>query len=123
VEPEICPRRQDCARHTAPRYCWHLSFCPVDLGRSFPGNNSARTDKLDVTRVGAFGHSPGGAEALQFCHDDSRCKAGIDLDGAPFGTVVRTGMSQPFLFLMSDHTGELDGESNWIQANFRSLYA
>jgi dienelactone hydrolase len=78
--------------------------------------------RLDMQRVGAFGHSLGGAEALQFCHDDSRCKAGIDVDGAPFGSVVGEGVSQPFMFLMSDHSGESDAESRWIAANFQSLY-
>src|SRR5947199_3425505 len=32
--------------------------------------------RLDMTRVGVFGHSLGGATAAQFCSEDSRCKAG-----------------------------------------------
>ncbi len=48
--------------------------------------------RLDMTRVGVFGHSFGGAAAAQFCHDDFRCKAGIDVDGAPFGSVIREGI-------------------------------
>jgi hypothetical protein len=52
----------------------------------------------------------------------SRCKAGIDVDGAPFGSVVHEGVSQPFMFLMSDHSGESDDESRWVAANFQSLY-
>lgn len=44
---------------------------------------------------------------LEFCHDDLRCKAGIDLDGAPFGSAVKDGVVQPFLFLLSDH-GDLN---------------
>ena len=75
-------------------------------------NASDPTDRfqgrLDMQRVGVFGHSLGGATALQFCHDDLRCKAGIDLDGAPLGNVVADGVHQPFLFLLSDHTGESD---------------
>jgi platelet-activating factor acetylhydrolase isoform II len=62
--------------------------------------------RLDMQRVGVFGHSLGGATALQFCHDDSRCKAGIDLDGAPLGSVIAEGVTQPFMFLLSDHRGE-----------------
>jgi predicted dienelactone hydrolase len=38
--------------------------------------------RLDMTRVGVFGHSFGGATALAFCHDDPRCKAGIDIDSS-----------------------------------------
>jgi len=33
------------------------------------------TGRLDLQRLGMFGHSFGGAQALQFCHDDARCKA------------------------------------------------
>jgi predicted dienelactone hydrolase len=54
------------------------------LGRLNAGNPPGKfTDRLDLTQVGVFGHSLGGATAAQFCHDDPRCKAGIDIDGAP----------------------------------------
>jgi dienelactone hydrolase len=77
---------------------------------------------LDMTRVGVFGHSFGGATALQFCHADSRCKAGIDVDGQPFGSVIQAGLYQPFMFLLSDHSRESDPESDQIRANIRSIY-
>lgn len=57
------------------------------------------TGRLDLSRLGLFGHSLGGATSLQFCHEDLRCKAGIDIDGIPFGSVVADGTTQPFLFL------------------------
>jgi hypothetical protein len=57
------------------------------------------TRRLDMSRLGMFGHSLGGATSLQFCHEDLRCKAGIDIDGIPFGSVVAEGATQPFLFL------------------------
>ena len=50
--------------------------------------------RIDMTRVGAFGHSWGGAQAAQFCHEDSRCRAGVDIDGAPFGSVIQSGISE-----------------------------
>jgi len=78
--------------------------------------------RLDIQRVGAFGHSLGGAEAPQFCHDDSRCKASLDLDGAPWGSVVREGLAQPVMFLMSDHRGESDPQGARMTANFRSIF-
>ena len=81
------------------------------------------TRRLDMTRVGVFGHSFGGAQALQFCHDDSRCKAGIDIDGAPMGGVIQAGVHKPFMFLLSDH-GDVssDAESRQIWADIRSIY-
>jgi pimeloyl-ACP methyl ester carboxylesterase len=81
------------------------------------------TGRLDLQRLGMFGHSFGGAQALQFCHDDARCKAGIDIDGAPYGSVIQDGLQQPFLFLFSDHSRELsDPASKQILANFQSIY-
>ena len=80
------------------------------------------TGRLDMRRLGIFGHSFGGATALQFCHDDSRCKAGIDVDGAPYGSVVREGLAQPFLFLLSDH-GDLSAPENRdVFEKIRSIY-
>jgi predicted dienelactone hydrolase len=78
--------------------------------------------RLDMARVGVFGHSLGGATALQFCHDDSRCKAGIDVDGAPLGDVITTGVTQPFMFLLSDHDREPDAETRPVKANIRAIY-
>jgi predicted dienelactone hydrolase len=80
------------------------------------------TGRLDMTRVGAFGHSFGGAQAAQFCHADSRCKAGIDVDGALFGSVIQQGIHKPFMFLLSDHSRESDPESAQIRANIQSVY-
>jgi dienelactone hydrolase len=89
--------------------------------------NSASSGKLaghlDMHRLGMFGHSFGGATTLQFCHDDARCKAGIDIDGAPYGSVVREGLKQPFMFILSDHSREVsDPESGQIGANIHSIY-
>jgi predicted dienelactone hydrolase len=80
------------------------------------------TGRLDLTRVGAFGHSLGGAAAALFCHEDARCKAGIDIDGAPVGAVIQAGIDRPFLFLLSDHTHESDPEASQILANIQSIY-
>ena len=78
--------------------------------------------RLDMTRIGVFGHSFGGAQAAQFCHEDSRCKAGIDVDGAPFGSVVREGLHQPFMFILSDQIHSSDAESRQVIANIQSIY-
>jgi predicted dienelactone hydrolase len=78
--------------------------------------------RLDMQRIGVFGHSLGGATALQFCHDDSRCKAGIDVDGAPLGSVIGEGVTQPFMFLMSNHESEPKAETSQVMANTHSIY-
>jgi predicted dienelactone hydrolase len=82
------------------------------------------THRLDLTRIGVFGHSFGGAQALQLCHDDPRCKAGIDIDGIAFGSVVTDGVKQPFMFLLSDHSHDLGSETEGRQVahDFHVIY-
>jgi len=80
------------------------------------------TGRLDMARVGVFGHSLGGAAAAQFCHDDSRCKAGIDIDGAPLGSVIRAGIPRPFMFLLSDHGDSSDPGNRQVGADIQSIY-
>jgi len=83
------------------------------------------TGRFDMTRVGAFGHSFGGAQAAQFCHDDARCKAAIDIDGRPFGSVIHDGMPKPFMFLISRTGGggvPADPETRQIAADIQSIY-
>jgi pimeloyl-ACP methyl ester carboxylesterase len=79
--------------------------------------------RMDWQRLGMFGHSFGGATALEFCHEDLRCKAALDMDGIPFGHVVREGISKPGMFLLSDHSGEVaDPESRDVLAEIQSIY-
>lgn len=81
------------------------------------------TGRLDVTRVGVFGHSFGGAQAAQFCSQDPRCKAGIDIDGSLHGSVLQAGIHRPFMFLLSSQ-GDFssDAEIRQIQAEIQSVY-
>jgi len=78
--------------------------------------------RLNLQEVGIAGHSLGGATAAQFCHDDNRCKAGIDIDGMPFGSVVQQGLHQPFLFIMSDHSREAGAEPRKVKHDIESIY-
>ncbi len=79
--------------------------------------------KLNLQQVGIFGHSFGGATSAEFCHEDVRCKAGVDVDGQPFGEVVLSGVTKPFLLILSDHSSETDSESKAIMARLHSLYS
>jgi dienelactone hydrolase len=105
-----------------------MGFALDQLERLNASDPSGRfVGRLDMQRVGVFGHSLGGATALQFCHDVSRCKAGIDVDGAPLGNVIAEGVTQPFMFLLSDHRGEsTDAQTpeaiRQAGANIHSIY-
>ncbi|MEV4061429.1 alpha/beta hydrolase family protein [Nonomuraea dietziae] len=64
---------------------------------------------LDLTRVGALGHSMGGATAAQLTHGDRRVDAGVNLDGGFRGSVATTGVAKPFLQIAAEnHTRASD---------------
>lgn len=64
--------------------------------------------KIDFNAVGALGHSFGGAVSLLYCHQDQRCKASVDLDGALFAKAAQQRYTKPTSFLLSDHAREMD---------------
>ncbi|MEU4403006.1 lipase [Streptosporangium sp. NPDC023963] len=66
---------------------------------------------LDLSRVGMFGHSLGGATAAATMHADSRVRAGVNLDGAMFGPVLREGLDRPFMQVGSSEHGRGDDPS------------
>jgi pimeloyl-ACP methyl ester carboxylesterase len=117
------PQKEQLATRLVQAWCSDTAFALDELGRLNSSDPSSRfMGRLDLQRVGVFGHSLGGATALQFCRDDARCKAGIDVDGAPLGSVVHDGVRQPFLFLLSDHGRESGPEKQEVEANIRSIY-
>jgi len=63
------------------------------------------TSLLDLSRIGMFGYSFGGALSAEACWLDPRIKAGINMDGLMFGEVTKTGVRQPFFFMSDDSGG------------------
>jgi pimeloyl-ACP methyl ester carboxylesterase len=126
--PERCvvPDRGEmerCVSRVTAAWMDDIGFVLDRLDRLNASDSSGRfTGRVDLTRVGVFGHSLGGAVAAEFCHRDSRCTAGIDIDGAPHGDVLRGELAQPFMFLLSDHSGENDPASREIMRDIWSIY-
>jgi len=121
------PQKEQLANKLLQAWSADMGFALDHLEQLNASDPSGRfLGRLDMQRIGVFGHSLGGATALQFCHDDSRCKAGIDVDGAPLGSVVADGVTQPFMFLLSDHKGESDADEpeaiRQAGANIHSIY-
>ena len=79
-------------------------------------------DRIDPQKIAIVGHSLGGATALQYCHDDSRCKAGVDIDGVVLGDASKQGMDKPFLILLGGHGGEDAEDVRRTLADLQSLY-
>lgn len=76
------------------------------LGRLAAGNVDARfAGRLDMDRVGLFGHSTGGGTITRLCSRDPRCKVGVGLDAwmnvVP-DEIIDAGSDRPMLFLMSE---------------------
>jgi predicted dienelactone hydrolase len=64
---------------------------------------------LNLSEVGMFGWSLGGAASAQAMHDDPRIKAAINMDGRFWGPLAHEGASRPFLLLTgSEHTEQND---------------
>jgi len=54
---------------------------------------------LDTSRVGAFGHSFGGAASVQVCSTDPRFTAGLNMDGWTFGDFSHRLPNQSLMFM------------------------
>ena len=124
--PEFClgragEEKDHCVDRLLAAWTADIAFVLDRLERLNAGSGRF-AGRLDMTRVGVFGHSFGGATAAQFCSEDSRCKAGIDVDGAPHGSVVRAGIRRPFMFLLSDHGEASDPVSRRIMGDIQSIY-
>lgn len=86
------------------------------------GAASALAARLDLSRLGAAGHSMGGVMAGQFCVEDRRCKAGLNLDGIPqYGTMIDMPMPAPFMMVYSGRPGRA-GASDLIYSRSASKY-
>ena len=66
-------------------------------------NPNQWSGRMDLNKVAMIGHSLGGAAALQFCIQDSRCKAVINIDGLVTPSVAANGLQKPVMFLMGEH--------------------
>lgn len=59
-------------------------------------------NKLNLDKIGVIGHSVGGAASAVACAYDPRIKAGINLDGSQWGSLMDTVLTQPFLWMTVD---------------------
>jgi predicted dienelactone hydrolase len=97
-----------------------LDFMTKQSGDS----NSPFFNKLDLKRVGAYGHSTGGGAAIQFCGTDPRCKSllGQDPFMRPVSTgVLESGVTQPAFFMFSQAWA--DEKDSLNNRQFKPFYA
>lgn len=65
---------------------------------------------LDIQKVGAIGHSFGGAAATLFCAEDRRVLASVNMDGWFFNAIRKRGANQPLMAMDAD-SGAAVGKS------------
>ncbi len=94
---EVFAQRTDVCRYKAADLAF-VADSLADLDADDP-----LTGRLDLSRLTAIGHSFGGAAALQWCRDDPRCTAAVNLDGALWSEVGRSGLARPVLQLLAQH--------------------
>jgi predicted dienelactone hydrolase len=77
--------------------------------------------QLDVSRIGMFGWSFGGATSVEMSIDDPRVKAVIDQDGQLFGDARKKGTARPLM--MMHHGGEDKADKPEQEAVLKELIA
>ncbi|MBP2704220.1 alpha/beta hydrolase [Microbispora sp. RL4-1S] len=70
-------------------------------------------DLIDRGRIAMVGQSIGGAAALATMVEDSRVRAGIDLDGTTYARIPKKGLSRPFMFVGSPQHASGGLDNSW----------
>ena len=75
----------------------------VDLLATFDhgGASSPFHGRFDLAHLGVFGMSYGGATAADFCRQDDRCKAALNMDGGQYGGLINDSLRVPLLIMAS----------------------
>ncbi|MEW5940771.1 MAG: hypothetical protein AB1750_13965 [Chloroflexota bacterium] len=118
------PGYTEAARKLVDQWARDMSFALDFMAAQNEDVSSPFHAALDLTRVGAYGHSTGGGAAIQFCGTDARCAAGLAEDAfmTPVSQeVLENSLSQPFFFLFSQSwADEVDSKNNRLFGAFYS---
>ena len=121
-EDEDDPNYEVVARKLVDQWAEDMSFV-LDQFQGLNGDaESIFFQKLDMERVGVYGHSTGGGAAIEFCGRDARCKSVLGMD--PFmrpvsAEVIENGLTQPSFFMFSQAWTEItDSKNNMLFNQF-----
>ena len=85
-----------------PLWADDLRFMIDEIERLDRNSDGIFFQRLDLSRIGAFGHSFGGAAAISAGLKDKRIKAVLNLDGSPFGVLSKDLLPKPFMVIKHD---------------------
>ncbi len=78
------------------------SFVLDEFTRMASDDSSDWHGALDLSRVGALGHSFGGAVSVQAALQDSRIRAAMNMDGWIFGDLWHRNLNKPLMVMYED---------------------
>lgn len=85
-----------------PLWAGDLRFMLDQIERLDRDANSIFFHRLDLGRLGALGHSFGGAASILAGLQDQCIKAVLNLDGSPYGVLSKTVLPKPFMVIKED---------------------
>ena len=101
-----------------------LRFVLDQLAALDAGSTTSGADplagRLDLGRVGVFGHSFGGGAARGRLPDRPRVTAGANLDGGLWREAERAAVDRPFLLVFADHPEFVQPCAEAVAAKFYS---
>ena len=113
-EDQVGPRAyQEAAQTLVEVYAADLAFVLDSLENINEDEDDRFAGRLDLERVGLFGHSTGGGAVVTLCHSDERCKAAAGLDAwvEPVPrNIIADGLPQPFLSIRSEEWTAYDND-------------
>lgn len=110
------------ARKLVNQWAGDMSYVADQLTAWNEAQGNPFYGKLDMSRLGAYGHSTGGGGVIQFCGSDPRCKAVLGMD--PFmrpvsAEVIEAGISQPSFYMFSQSwADDVDSKNNKLFGQF-----
>ena len=112
------------AHRLADQWATDMAFALDFLETKKDDPGSRFFSRLDLSRVGVYGHSTGGGAAIQFCGTDDRCKAVLGQD--PFMRpvsveVLENGLTQPAFYMFSQRWA--DDADSLNNRQFDEFYA
>ena len=65
---------------------------------------------IDISNIACIGYSAGGASSAEICIEDTRVKAGVNVNGVLYGDAYQKSITQPFLYINADYSNPKKAE-------------
>ncbi len=96
------PRTKEVRNRLMTIWAADLAFAMKQLERLNADRSDRFFGQLDMDRLGSFGHSFGGATAIELARLESQCKAAIDVDGEVLGEASNGRVEKPLMFILAE---------------------